>query len=45
MPEELISFESVQTLYGPLSLEELAAMLEVTVDYVMMEFLPSGERL
>lgn len=34
-------FQSITTPYGPLELEDLAAMLETTVDYVIHEFLPN----
>jgi hypothetical protein len=33
-------FQSITTPYGPLELEDLAAMLETTVDYLLLEFLP-----
>lgn len=33
-------FQAITTPYGPLELEELAAMLETTVDYLLLEFLP-----
>lgn len=33
-------FQAITTPYGPLELEELAAMLETTVDYLILEFLP-----
>ena len=33
-------FRAITTPYGPLELEDLAAMLETTVDYLLMEFLP-----
>jgi hypothetical protein len=33
-------FQAITTPYGPLELEDLAAMLETTVDYLLLEFLP-----
>jgi hypothetical protein len=33
-------FRSITTPYGFLELEDLAAILETTVDYVVLEFLP-----
>ena len=33
-------FKAITTPYGFLELEDLAAMLETTVDYVVLEFLP-----
>lgn len=32
-------FLPIATPYGPLELEDLAAMMETTVDYLLMEFL------
>ena len=34
------NFQAITTPYGPLELEDLAAMLETTVDYLLLEFLP-----
>ena len=34
-------FRAITTPYGFLELEDLAAMLETTVDYVIHEFLPN----
>lgn len=33
-------FKAITTPYGFLELEDLAAILETTVDYVLLEFLP-----
>lgn len=33
-------FHPISTPYGNLELEELAAMMETTVDYLILEFLP-----